>query len=52
MIIKEYFFKSNLKSLKSFENKNISIQRRDMRRVNKIVEKLEAFRNHFRDELV
>ena len=38
MIIKEYFLKSSLKSLKSFENKNISIQRRDMRRVDKIVE--------------
>ena len=52
MIIKEYFFKSNLKSLKSFENKNISIQRRDMRRVDKIVEKLETLRDHFRDELI
>ena len=52
MIIKEYFLKSNLKSLKSFENKNISIQRRDMRLVDKIVEKLEALRNYLRDELV
>ena len=52
MIIKEYLFRSNLKSLKSFENKNISIQRRDMRRVDKIVEKLEVLRNHLRDELV
>ena len=52
MIIKEYFLKLNLKSLKSFENKNISIQRRDMRRVDKIVEKFEIFRNHFRDKLI
>ena len=52
MIIKEYLLRSNLKSFKSFENKNISIQRRDMRRVDKIVEKLEAFRSHFRDELI
>ena len=52
MIIKEYFLRSNLKSLESFENKNISIQWRDMRRVDKIVEKLKTLRNHFRDELI
>ena len=52
MIIKKYFFKLNLKSFKSFKNKNISIQRCDMRRVDKIVEKLEILRNLFRDELV
>ena len=52
MIIKEYLLKFDLKSLKSFENKNISIQRRDMRRVDKIAEKFETLRDHFRDELV
>ena len=52
MIIKEYLLKFDLKSLKSFENKNISIQRRDMRRVDKIVEKFETLWSHLRDELV
>ena len=52
LIIKEYFFRSDLKSFESVQQRALSDERRQKKLIDKIVEKIETFRKYFRQKLV